>query len=144
MQSWNINLFLYMLISRLRTWGTLMRPVSKWAIIFGVLFILLGISGFIPAFKTDGYLLFGYFAVGTKHNIFYIISGVLAFLAYTDVNLSQLYFKAVCVVYGTITILGLVLGGNLMFMQVNISDTILHLAIAVVALFIGFYMEAED
>lgn len=116
--------------------------VRALAILFGIIFIFVGVCGFLPAFYIND-LLFGFFMVNFVHNVIHLGSGVLAIMAATSYYYSRLYFQVLGVVYGIVAILGFVFEGNLSFLMLrfNIADNILHLVIAIVALYIGFYSE---
>jgi hypothetical protein len=108
------------------------------ALLFGVIFILVGIAGFIPALVVNGNLLLGIFEVNAHHNAVHLVSGVIALLAAAQTTYSKLYFQIFGIVYAIVAILGFVMNGNLILMHVNMADNILHIAIAIVALWIGF------
>lgn len=108
-----------------------------FAILFGIVFICVGVAGFLPSFNPNG-LLLGYFEVNMMHNIVHIVSGVIAIMAATSYRYARLYFQVFGIVYGLVAILGFVTGGDLMMMHVNTADNFLHVFIAVVALYLGF------
>lgn len=117
-----------------------MTKVRVWSFIFGILFVAGGIAGFMPRFMTDDKL-FGLFQVDAMHNIVHLVSGIIALLAVSSARYSRLYFRVLGVVYGLIAIAGFVYGNEMaatMHMQMNMADHILHIVIAVVALYIGF------
>lgn len=114
------------------------------AFLFGVVFLALGVLGYMPAYTPDG-LLFGYFHVDNVHNIVHIISGVIGLLAAASSGAySKLYLQIFGILYGIVTVCGFVFSGDLYIMHVNMSDNILHLAIAVVALYFGFLFGASS
>lgn len=110
------------------------------AILFGIGFIFAGAAGFFPEFMQDG-LLFGFFQVDTMHNIFHIVSGVIAIMAATSYRYTKLYFQIFGIIYAVITIVGFFWKGDLgfMVMPLNMADNILHLVITLVALYLGFF-----
>lgn len=108
--------------------------------IFGVAFILIGILGFIPAFTPDDHLL-GIFHVNAAHNIIHLASGLVALIAgFVSYRASKLYFQVFGVVYALVAVLGVFAGDNdiLGVVAHNIADLFLHIAIAAVALYLGF------
>jgi len=116
------------------------------AIGFGVVFILIGILGFIPAF-TPGGMLLGIFHVDALHNIVHLLSGIVALAAgFTSAHASQLYFKVFGVIYGLVALLGIFYGQDplLGIMAHNWAGFWLHLVIAVVALYLGFGYRARE
>lgn len=104
-------------------------------IIFGIIMIIVGILGYVPAMTPDGNL-FGYFRVDSVHNIVHILTGIIALLA--AANYAKLYFKIFGFIYLIVAILGFFLAGNLILFHVNMADNILHFVIAAVALYLGF------
>ena len=108
--------------------------------IFGVVFILIGVLGFVPALNPDGNLL-GVFHVNALHNIVHLASGVVALIAgmYTG-RAARLYFQVFGVVYALVALLGFVYGSNdiLGLIASNLADTLLHVVIAASALYLGF------
>lgn len=116
-----------------------MDMLKIMAILFGIAFIFAGVAGFIPTFYIND-LLLGYFEVNTMHNIIHIVSGVIAIMAATNYLFALWYFRIFGLVYGLVAILGFVFHGDLSFMMmhVNTADNILHVVIAIVALYLGF------
>jgi hypothetical protein len=114
------------------------------AIIFGVFFLVAGIGGFVPALAPpmgDGAMLFGIFMVGPVHNIVHIASGAVALLcAFMGADAARKYFQIFGVVYLLVALIGFVYGNSPIMgvMEHNYADIGLHIAIAVVSLFLGF------
>ena len=115
--------------------------VRTMANVFGVVFLLVGILGFVPGVTTDGHLL-GIFHVNTAHNVVHILSGLAALIAANVSERAALnYFRIFGVVYALVAILGFVAGGNAPVLGIianNPADNWLHAAIAAVALALGF------
>ncbi|HZS64138.1 MAG TPA: DUF4383 domain-containing protein [Xanthobacteraceae bacterium] len=111
------------------------------AIVIGVVFILVGILGFIdnPLVSATGL-----FAVNTVHNLVHIVSG-LVLLAGAYSFGSSLALKIVGVVYGIVAILGLITSSDMLLgtILVNQADDWLHVLLAVVILAAGFLLEDE-
>lgn len=110
--------------------------------IFGILFILTGIAGFVPAFSADG-LLFNTFAIDKIHSIFNIVVGVIALLCSMKYKADRWFFQVFGVIFGIIAILGFVLDGNLVITQINMADNVLDFVITVVFLVLGFSSAKE-
>lgn len=115
------------------------------ALIFGAVFIVIGILGFIPAVAPPaddgvGSMVLGVFAVNPFHNWVHIISGVAAIVVgLMSEEASQWYFKIFGVVYALVAVAGIFVGrGYLMGMAHNVPDIVLHVVIAVAALYLGF------
>lgn len=107
------------------------------AILFGILFIFGGVAGFVPMFMKDD-LLLGYFMVNQMHNLIYIVTGVLAIMAATSYRSAKLFFCLFGLLYTAIGVWGFWANGDLIIMQVNLADNILHLLVGVLAMYIGF------
>jgi hypothetical protein len=112
------------------------------AVLFGIVFLLVGILGFVPAVTKDQMLL-GIFHVNTAHNCVHLLSGVIALICgMTGVGASRLYFKLFGVVYGLVAVLGLMHMGEhttlLGLISNNDADTYLHIGIAAISLIVGF------
>ena len=115
----------------------MLRAASK---LFGAVFILIGILGFIPAFTPDGKLL-GLFEVNAVHNLIHLASGVVALVAgYASESASKTYFQVFGVVYALVALLGIfnVDGPLLGIVAHNAADLGLHVVIAAAALTLGF------
>jgi hypothetical protein len=116
------------------------------AIIFGIFFIVAGIGGFFPALAPHG-MLFGIFMVGPVHNTIHIASGLAAFLcAFAGAGAARKYFQIFGVVYLLVALIGFYYGNDPLMGMVehNKADIWLHIAIAAVALFLGFSGKSDD
>jgi hypothetical protein len=115
--------------------------VSKFARVFGVILLIVGILGFVPGATTDGHLL-GIFHVDTVHNIIHILTGILALMFATSAP--RTFFKVFGVVYLLVTIIGFVQGDTVLgLFVINGADNILHLVISIVALAVGFKKDSS-
>ncbi len=112
------------------------QKAAKW---FGIVFILIGILGFIPGVTNEDGMLLGIFQVDTLHNVIHLLTGIVALLCAGSMKGAKSYFKIFGVVYALVTILGFVGGGDVLgLIMVNGADNVLHLLIAVIALVLGF------
>ena len=114
--------------------------IKKVAIVFGVVFVLIGILGFVPGITTSDGLLLGIFNVNAVHNIVHLLSGIVALAAASSEKNSKMYFQIFGVVYALVAVLGFYYQGNeiLGLVASNMYDTYLHVLIALVALYFGF------
>lgn len=108
---------------------------SKLAKLFGVIFLLVGVLGFVPGLTPNGHLL-GIFEVNTLHNIIHVLSGILA-LALSG-SAPKAFFKGFGIVYLLVTILGFIQTPILGLIGVNLADNLLHLVVSIAALAVGF------
>lgn len=109
-----------------------------FAVIFGIIFIGIGILGFLPSFTTDN-MLFDIFEVNSMHNIVHIITGVIAIMAATRLSYTKLFFQIFGVIYAIVAIVGFWRSGDIFgIMQVNLADNLLHLVVAAISLYVGF------
>ena len=113
------------------------------AILFGIILIAVGLLGFMPSITPDSRLI-GLFLVSPIHNIVHLATGIIALLAASSNSYSRAFFQVFGVLYALITLFGFILGGNLIVMQVNLNDNILHLVIAIIALYIGFFYKTQE
>lgn len=107
------------------------------AILFGIAFIIAGVAGFIPEISLDGKLL-GYFTINPICNVIYIITGIVAIMSSACYCTTRLYFQLIGLIYSSAAIWGLWKGGDLYLFQAQMNDSLLYMAIGVMALLLGF------
>jgi hypothetical protein len=127
--------------------------VRNFAVLYGVIFLIIGIAGFIPAFLTPlgpehpelavtagSGLLFGLFPVNVLHNIVHVVFGVWGLAASRSVAGSVLYARSVAVIYAVFVLMGLFPFLRTTFGLVPLygHDIWLHLLLAAVAAYFGF------
>lgn len=113
---------------------------KTYVMVLGIIFVLLGVLGFIDPLTPNGNLL-GIFSVDTDHNLVHLLSGIVALAAVVGgESYSRLYAQVFGVVYALVAILGFMVGdGDILgVIIVNQADNVLHLAIAASALYVGF------
>jgi len=118
------------------------------AVLFGVVFLAIGILGFVPAVTKDEMLL-GIFHVNAAHNCVHLLSGVVALICgMAGIGPARLYFKIFGLVYGAVAVLGFLNPGEhtmlLGLIANNTATTWLHVAIAAVSLIIGFMPASRE
>jgi hypothetical protein len=114
------------------------------AIIFGIVFLLVGVLGFVPGITTTGQMLLGIFHVNAVHNIVHLLSGAVALITgLTSTAAARTYFRVFGIVYALVAILGFFTGYGLLLGLIsnNMADTWLHVLIALVALALGFVVQ---
>jgi hypothetical protein len=125
------------------------------AMVFGVVFVLVGLLGFFPspppmdapplALEHGHGLALGIFPVNTMHNMVHLIFGVLGLAAARGVVMpARNYFQLVAVAYAALALLGLIPATQTTFGLVPIwgSDVWLHAALAAAAAYFGFVAPA--
>jgi hypothetical protein len=113
---------------------------SKLSFLFGAVFIVVGILGFIPG-VTSGEHLLGIFHVNSAHNAVHILTGLVALIAGgVSGYAAKTFFRVFGIIYGLVAILGFMNGNAPIFGLIsnNSADTWLHAGIAVASLVIGF------
>jgi hypothetical protein len=125
-----------------------------FALVLGIAFLLVGIMGFVPALLShpdmhqhdltiagpgEGYLL-GLFHVNLLHNLVHILFGIWGIFAYASMDASRIYARGVAIIYGLLTILGLIPMFNTVFGLVPIHghNVWLHGVIALAAAYFGW------
>ena len=124
--------------------GTPVQTVARGA---GIVFLLVGIAGFIPGITTNLYdgldfagdgseaELLGLFQVSVLHNIVHALFGVGIFMAATPSG-ARTFLIGSGAIYIALFLLGLVGGAD--WVPVNDADDWLHLALGVGLLGLGF------
>lgn len=114
--------------------------VKTLAILFGIVFLTIGILGFVPGITTNEMLL-GIFMVNAVHSVVHIVSGVIFLLAgMGGAGASRLWFQIFGLIYAVVAIMGFVVGNGMIFNLIsnNTADTWLHVVLAAVMLLLGF------
>jgi hypothetical protein len=126
--------------------------IQSLALLFGVVFIAVGILGFIPGITThygdlsfagddsDAKLL-GIFQVSLLHSFVHILFGLVGLWATRAYESSRLYMFGGGVIYLALFLLGIVGGAD--WIPANTADHWLHLALGVVMVGIGYIFGRE-
>lgn len=126
------------------------HPVQLVALIVGVVFLLVGVLGFIPGITTqyDGMemaghesmsLLLGIFMVSVLHNVVHLLYGIVGVLAARTAKASRSYLIVGGIIYLVLWIYGLVLHQNsdANFVPLNTADNWLHLFLGIGMIALG-------
>jgi hypothetical protein len=121
------------------------------ALLFGVVFLLAGISGFFPSpvppdappltVEHGHGLALGLFPINTLHNIVHLLFGALGIAAARGAIMSARgYFQLVAALYALLVVLGLIPATQTTFGLIPIwgNDIWLHALIAAGAAYFGF------
>lgn len=113
--------------------------LKKLAMLFGVVFVAVGLLGFVPGVTDDKDMLLGIFQVDGLHNVIHLLSGLAALLATKSEDMAQMYFRLFGAVYALVAVVGFVQGDTVLgLLDVNMADNLLHTALAVALLGVGF------
>ncbi|MCG7596009.1 DUF4383 domain-containing protein [Mycobacterium sp. PSTR-4-N] len=127
------------------------RSQAQWAsLIVGVVFLIVGIAGFIPGVTTDygeltfaghhsGAMLLGIFAVSVLHNIVHLLFGIAGILFARSVTAARSYLIVGGIVYAVLWLYGLIIDrdSSMNFVPLNNADNWLHLVLAVGMIALG-------
>ena len=127
---------------------------QKGALVFGIVFLIVGIAGFIPGLTMDmgtmsvaGHgsmaLLLGTFQVSVLHNIVHLLFGVVGLLAARSARGARLYLLVGGIVYAVLFVYGLFTAGMAdpaNFVPLNSADNVLHLVLAVAMIVLGLLL----
>lgn len=127
-----------------RASGYAATAIQKTALTVGIVFLIVGLAGFIPglthpiehlegAGAGSEALLLGLFQVSVLHNVVHLLFGVAGVAAATRATASRLFLIWGGVVYFVLFIAGLFLVGapQANFIPVNAADNWLHLVLAI-------------
>lgn len=108
--------------------------------LFGLVFLAVGILGFVPGVTKDEMLL-GIFHVNAVHSIVHIVSGaVFLFASMAGAGPARLWFKVFGLIYAVVAVMGFMnpTGPLLGMISNNPATTWLHVGLAAAMLLIGF------
>ena len=125
--------------------------IGTLATVFGIVFLLVGVSGFfaapppldaLPLQMEHGHgMALGLFPVNTLHNAVHLLFGVLGLMAARGMLIgARAYFQLLAVAYALLAVLGAIPATQTTFGLIPIygNDVWLHALIAVAAGVIGF------
>ena len=125
------------------------QPVQTAALLIGVVFLIVGIAGFIPGITAhygdlgfanhDGAKLLGLFGVNVLHNIAHIALGIAGVALAKTAGSARTYLLAGGVVYFVLFLYGVVIdqGSGANFAALNTADNVLHLVLALAMVGLG-------
>jgi membrane associated rhomboid family serine protease len=130
--------------------------VQKVALAFGIVFLLVGIAGFVPGLTSDvGSMTFachesvakllGVFQVSVLHNLVHALYGVVGIICARSARAARTYLIVGGIVYAVLWIYGLVFMDdmNANFVPLNSADNWLHLGLAVGMIALGLLVPAR-
>lgn len=128
-------------------------PVQTAALAVGVVFLLVGILGFVPGITTNydtmtfaghesGALLLGNFEVSILHNIVHLLFGVAGVAMARTVGAARSYLIGGGIIYLVLWLYGLVIDkdSSANFVPVNSADDWLHFVLGAAMIALGFLL----
>jgi hypothetical protein len=131
-----------------------MLSTRHFALVYGIVFLVVGIAGFVPAFTVPHQhpdvavnawmgLLFGLFAVNVLHNLVHILFGVWGLAASGSESAARVFARSTAIIYAALVVLGLIGAFNLhtVFGLVPLygHDLWLHAVLALGAAYFGWW-----
>lgn len=132
------------------------KAVTTFALIYGIVFLAVGIAGFVPGLVTPpvgengaaldvaaemahGRLL-GLFPVNWLHNLVHIVFGIWGLAVFRRYGGARVYAQAVAVIYAVFAIMGFIplLQTTFGLIPLYGNDIWLHILLAAVAAIFGF------
>ncbi|MBD2459560.1 DUF4383 domain-containing protein [Oscillatoria sp. FACHB-1407] len=132
-----------------------MKPGQYFALIIGIMYVLVGVSGFIPGLVTPpvadpdsvnlsfttgyGYLM-GLFPINFLHNIIHLSVGLAGIFASISLGSARLFSGGLALFYGALVLFGLFPPTQSTFGLIPIfgNDIWLHAITAAIATYFGF------
>jgi arginine exporter protein ArgO len=125
-------------------------PVQTVATVVGIVFLLVGVAGFIPGLTT-GYdkmsfagmssmaMLLGVFQVSILHNIVHLLFGIAGLLSARTARGAKRFLIIGGIIYGVLWLYGLVINNSSSanFVPLNTADNWLHFVLAVGMILLG-------
>lgn len=127
-----------------------------FAMIFGIVFLIVGAGGFIPGLTDMGHMghpadsevtmttMFGYelklFPVNVLHSIVHLLFGVWGILAARSLAGARTYFRSVGIIYVVLTVFGLVAPLRTTFGLIPLygNDVWLHAVLGLAGVYFGW------
>ncbi len=128
-------------------------PAQVFALVIGVTLVAAGILGFFYSASfgtgdgTERDAVLGILDVNAWHNLFHLVSGVIALAVAGSYGGARSFALAFGAVYLVVTILGFIAGDGdeiLNLIPVNTEDNVLHLLIGIAGIAAGLATPARD
>ena len=122
-------------------------------LVFGVVYVLIGILGFIPGVTTEGGefanqpsatgAILGIFPINLLHNVVHLVLGLALLYGATSTANAINMARGVGVVLLLVGVLGFFVPDTFNLMPIGGPDIFLHLGTALVLLIVGFALPAD-
>lgn len=126
------------------------EPLKGTALLIGVIFLIVGVLGFVPGITTNydemelaGHEsrseLLGVFQVSILHNVVHLLFGVAGLVMARTITTARLFLVGGGLIYLVLWLYGVLIdrGQDENFVPVNDADNWLHLALGVVMVVLG-------
>jgi hypothetical protein len=117
---------------------------QKIAQLFGWVFLLVGVLGFVPVaiiggtYGMDTSMMLGLFPVNVIHNVVHVAFGVWGIMAAKSADGATMFCKAGGVIYLALGVVGFVMENPLGLVPLGGNDRFLHLVLGAVLAYFGF------
>lgn len=117
--------------------------VQSVALIFGIIFIAIGVLGFFASgmsMEANPMLaphLFGLFPVNALHNVVHLIFGVWGVVASRHWDSAKTYCTVAGIIYLALTLLGFIIPSTFGLMPIGGNDILLHAFLGIVLTGVG-------
>jgi hypothetical protein len=124
-----------------------------FALIFGIVYLIVGIAGFIPGLMIHNMpdmavnalsgRLFGLFPVNLLHSLVHVLIGLWGILVWRSFKASRTYAQSVAAIFAVLTVIGIIPPLNTLFGLIPLfgNDVWLHLITTIIAAYFGFSTE---
>jgi hypothetical protein len=116
--------------------GSNMTPKTI-TLVLGIVYVAVGILGFVPGIVTANGLLLGIFAVNTLHNIAHLAAGAVLVWGGLNAANTTMANRVMAVVFAALFVASFI-APIVEQVPMNAADSILHLASAALCAYIGF------
>ena len=131
-------------------------PVQSVAMLVGIVFLLVGILGFIPGITTNydtmtfagnesGAELLGIFQVSILHNIVHGLFGIVGLFLARTIDGARTFLIGGGIIYLLLAVYGLVVGtdSGANFVPLNGADNVLHVLLGIGMVGLGILLSRE-
>jgi hypothetical protein len=130
-----------------------MQLTRYFALIFGIVYLLIGAVGFIPGMHTmapmtaphmdqtsDYGYLFGYFPINALHDVVHVLVGLGGLLAFVRFSWARIYCILLFLIFGILTVMGFIptLDTTWGWIPLFSGDTWLHAGTSLLGAIFGF------
>ncbi len=116
--------------------------VQMVALLFGAIYLAVGIIGFLPflggSFTLTSHALLGLFQINLLHNLVHVVIGLAGLAAVTSLPNSRRFCQVVGVVLLLLGVLGVFVANPLGLLYIGQLDIPLHLVTGAVLAYFGF------